>query len=508
MDFILAGEEMGRSKDGDENSYKSAATLNMIDWSLLKTNADIVSYYRGMFELRKAFSPFTANVTEADGGNYKYNFDTSATGSVNPIAYTVDNRTDGEWSKIAVIYNGTNVEKNYRFTKATSGVTDDSEWVIVANDQVAGVQKLGEVKGKTFTVPAYSALIAVEKSTFEEVALQSDFSTLTINSVYKKTGEILSTNSLIGKPGEGYSVEADGSIPIEYELDSIEGNVDGTFSEQPQTVTFNYIDYIPERFRAPYGDVNDDGVVDLLDVTILQRYDANMVQLDEDHAARGDYDQNGVTDIADVVLLQRYLAGMINSTYTVTTRYLGRQDDGTVKSIANSTVTKYRYGEKYSTDPLTIAYYKLDEMPANASGTVNKRIVVNYWYSYSVASPKMHVKHSGDQTWAPNLWAWAYDGSGQAINCYDGWPGLLLTNPDENGWYDVTFPIPGGLNYYFIISNNGTPQTKDYGVVDGQNIGISYDDYPEIWVVIQDDLVGKNNGDWCKYYNYNPDLEN
>ena len=63
MDFLLAGEEMGRSKDGDENSYKSAATLNMIDWSLLKTNADIVSYYRGMFELRKAFSPFTASVT-------------------------------------------------------------------------------------------------------------------------------------------------------------------------------------------------------------------------------------------------------------------------------------------------------------------------------------------------------------------------------------------------------------------------------------------------------------
>ena len=508
MDFILAGEEMGRSKDGDENSYKSAATLNMIDWSLLKTNADIVSYYRGMFELRKAFSPFTANVTEADGGNYKYNFDTSATGSVNPIAYTVDNSTEGEWNKIAVVYNGTNMEKNYRFSKATSGVTDDTEWVIVANDQVAGVKKLGEFKGKTFTVPAFSALIAVEKSTFEECALQSDFSTLTVNNVYKKTGEVLSTNTLIGKPGEGYSIAPDSSIPMEYELDSIEGNVDGTFSEEPQTVTFNYVDYIPERFRAPYGDVNGDGVVSLIDATILQRYFAGMIELTDDQVKRGDYDQNGITDVTDVVLLQRYLAGMISSTYTVTSRYLGRQDDGTVTTIANAIVTKYRYGEKYTTDPLTIAYYKLNEMPANASGVVNKKIIVNYWYSYSVASPKMHVKHSGDQTWAPSLWAWAYDGAGQAINCYEGWPGLQLSNPDENGWYNVTFPIPGGLNYYFIISNNGNPQTKDYGVVNGQNVGISYDDYPEIWVVIQDDLVGKNNGDWCKYYNYNPDEAN
>ena len=284
----------------------------------------------------------------------------------------------------------------------------------------------------------------------------------------------------------------------------------GTFGDEDSEITFYYKDYVPERFTAPDGDVNDDGYVNIIDATILQRYLAKFIKLDEEHVKRGDYDGNGVTDTADVTLLQRWCAGMISPTNTVTTRYLGRNDDGTVKAIAQSTVEKYRYGEAYTTEPLTIAYYKLDETPDNASGIVNKKTVVTYWYSYSVASPKMHVKHSGDLDWAPSLWAWAYDGSGQAINCYDeyGWPGKLLTNPDENGWYDVTFPIPGGLNYYFIISKNGSPQTKDYGVVDGQNVGISYDEYPEIWVVIQDDLVGKNNGDWCKYYNYNPDIEN
>ena len=511
MDFILAGEEMGRSKDGDENSYKSPATLNMIDWSLLKSNADIVSYYKGMFELRKAFSPFTANVTDTDDDSYAYYFDTSSTGSVNPIAYTIHNNTEGEWNKVAVIYNGTDVQKNYTYKKSQDKtINADTEWVIVANDQVAGVQSLGEVKGLTFTVPAYSAMIAVEKSTFEECDLQSDFSTLTVNSVYDKTGESLSTNTLIGKPGEGYSVEADGSIPIEYELSYIEGETTGTFSDTPQTVTYHYVDYVPERFRAPEGDVDDSGTVDIIDATVLQRFLARITKLDAEHEARGDYDQDGETAAPDVTLLQRWCAGMIEPTYTLTTRYIGRNDDGTAKAIASSKIEKYRYGQSYETSPLTIAYYKLDEMPANASGIINKKTIVTYWYSYSVASPKMHVKHSGSLTWAPSLWAWAYDGSGAAINCYDeaGWPGKLLTNPDENGWYDVTFPIPGGLNYYFIISNNGSPQTKDYGVVDGQNIGISYDEYPEIWVVIQDDLVGKNNGDWCKYYNYNPDLEN
>ena len=353
-------------------------------------------------------------------------------------------------------------------------------------------------------------MIAVEKSTFEEAALSSDFSTLTVNSVAEDTGAVLASTTLTGKPGEGYELVPDSSIPLEYELDSIDGDYFGSFGTDDKTVTFNYKQYVPERFRAPDGDINDDGVVNVLDVTFLQRYLARFITLDEEHVRRGDYDRDGETDSPDVTILQRWLAGMISNTYTVTTRHLGRNDDGTVKALVSNTVEKYRYGSDYETSPKAIAYYKLDESPANASGTVNKKIVVTYWYSYSVASPKMHVKHSGSQTWAPSLWAWAYDGSGQAINCYDdlGWPGKLLSDPDGDGWYDVTFPIPGGLNYYFIISNNANPQTKDYGVVNGENVGISYDDYPEIWVVIQDDLVGKNNGDWCLYYNYNPESEN
>ena len=501
IDFLLAGEEMGRSKDGDENSYKSPATLNMIDWSLLKSNADIVSYYKGMFELRKAFSPFTANVTQADGGNYAYYFDTSSTGSVNPIAFTVHNFTEGEWNKIAVIYNGTNVEKNYTYkAQQDKSINKDTEWVIVANDKSAGLEKLGEVKGLTFTVPAFSAMIAVEKSTFEEAALSSDFTKITVNSVYENTGEVLAGNVIKGVPGEGYELVADDSIPLEYTLDSVDGDVSGTFGDEDKTVTFNYTDYIPDRFTVPDGDVNDDGVVDIIDATVLQRYFACMAELDEEHLARGDYDRSGDTDIPDVTILQRYLVGMIDPVYSVTVRHLSKKDDGTIKSLATPTTTRLRYGSEYTTSPTAVAYYKLDATPANASGVVNKDIVVDYYYSYSVASPIMHVKHSGSETWAPNLWAWAYDQNGTAINCYDGWPGLLLSNPDEDGWYNVTFPIPGGLDYYFIINKNGNPQTKDYGP-------ISYDDYPEIWVVINDDEIGKSD-DWCRYYNYNPDIAN
>ena len=60
ISFTLAGEEMARSKDGDTNSYKSAADLNMIKWQNVVDYADVVSYYKGMMQIKSAFSPLTA----------------------------------------------------------------------------------------------------------------------------------------------------------------------------------------------------------------------------------------------------------------------------------------------------------------------------------------------------------------------------------------------------------------------------------------------------------------
>ena len=512
IDFILAGEEMGRSKDGDENSYKSAATLNMIDWSLLKTNADLVSYYKGIFELRKAFSPFTANDTQKNGAPYKYFFETSIAGTVNTIAYTVQNDVEGEWNKIAVIYNGKNDPVTYTFKgKVDKAINANTDWVIVVNDKQAGVTSLGEVHGLSFDVPANSAVVAVEKSTFEACNIQSDLCKVVVNNIYDRTGEVLSSNVVLGTVGSGYSLGPDTSVPLDYELDHVEGDVEGVFTEEPQSVDFVYTDYIPTPFRAPNGDVDDSGEVDIIDATVLQRYFCDFITLDDEHLQRGDYDCNGETEISDVTMLQRYLAGYIKPVYSITARHMTKDvDTGRTKALATAEVTRVRYGEPYTTAPKRIAYYTLDAMPDNAEGIALFDAKVDYYYSYSVASPVMHVKHSGTETWDPCLWAWAYDENGTAINCYDeyGWPGKPLTKAADAEWYDVTFPIPGGLNYYFIISKNGNPQTKDYGVIDGQNIGISYEEYPEIWVVINDDMVGAAGGDWCTYYNYNPDIEN
>ena len=54
--FWLAGEEMLRSKDGDENSYMSSDKVNNIDWELLVPGSmqyETMEFYRKMIEIRK-----------------------------------------------------------------------------------------------------------------------------------------------------------------------------------------------------------------------------------------------------------------------------------------------------------------------------------------------------------------------------------------------------------------------------------------------------------------------
>ena len=494
LDFFLAGEEMGRSKDGDENSYKSAPTLNMIDWALLETNGDLVSYYKGLIELRKAFSPFTAAVADTNDDSYEYTFTVAPANCALQVSYVVDNKAEGEWNKVAVLFNGSPNETTITL-KASGTTTDKTEWVIVADGNSAGVSKIGENKGLTFTVPGASAIVAVEKNTFEACNIQSDFSKVKINNVNKK-GELISSSTLLGKPGEYYKVYEDDAIPIKYELASVEGKLEGKYTDKDTVVTFHYADYVPSSFLPENGDVDGDGYVTIIDATRIQKHLAQIKILDDEHLKRGDYDYDKKTTVIDANLLQKYLADMNVSIRNVTTNFIGVGKTGDEKSIAPSVVKEYRLGTAYTTEPATVAYFMLDEMPANAEGIVTGDITVNYHYTYHIDTVTIHVKHSGDLTWTPYLWAWA---TGD-VNAFSSWPGYAMTGADEDGWATTTFPVPGGLDYYIIISDNGKDQTSDVGP-------IKYSEYPEIWVVINDDIV-ENGTEYISYYSYNPDIAN
>ena len=484
INLFLAGEEMGRTKEGDENSYSSSPEINQIDWSLLESNADLVSYYKGMLELRSVFSPFTAATVDANDDTYKYNFHTSMASASKSIAYTVDNSAQGEWNKVAVIFNGSK-SKITQELKATvdAGISEDTEWVVIANDKAAGIKKLGEVKGLKIEVPAFSTMILVEKSTFEACAIKSGFSTVTINHVDNVTGEVFITNSIIGRPGEGYVAAADTSVPISYVLESVDGEPVGKFAETDTVVSYNYDNFVPDTFKN--GDLNDDGTVDILDATTLQLYLAKNIEFTEEQVALADYDYSTVVDVVDVSVLQHFLAKDNVAICTLTVNYI----DVAGKNVFEPVVREFRLGESYTTEAKESTFHQLKDTPANASGIISGDTVVTYVYEEMVDSVTLHVKHNGALTWDPFLWAWSTKNGANSVNIYDAWPGLQLTGADADGWYTTTFDIPHGFEYNIIINNGGSIQTEDYTNFTA----------PEIWVVI-DDAQATKKGYWMSVY--------
>jgi pullulanase len=110
--FWQAGEEMLRTKDGDENSYKSSDAINNIDWSVLKEGNREYStmlYYKGLIEMRKAYGVFSEafeiSKTDLGGGAMAVTLSDGEGGEalvvINPCKVNIPYGLEGEWNLIA-----------------------------------------------------------------------------------------------------------------------------------------------------------------------------------------------------------------------------------------------------------------------------------------------------------------------------------------------------------------------------------------------------------------------
>jgi pullulanase len=57
--FFQAGEEFGRTKKGNSNSYTGPAELNWLDWRRMERFSELVEWYRGLLELREEIVPLS-----------------------------------------------------------------------------------------------------------------------------------------------------------------------------------------------------------------------------------------------------------------------------------------------------------------------------------------------------------------------------------------------------------------------------------------------------------------
>ena len=503
--FYLAGDEMARTKYGDTNSYKSSPEINKIDWNNIVDYADLVSYYSGMMEIKKAFSPLTAMDKTYENSFKFFNTPPTLDVSTDNVQYEITNDTDGEWKTMLVIHNAAAENRNITVTGASA-----SNWVIIANDQSAGTANLGEVEGNTFSVPAFSSVIAVDKESFDAAAIPDDKGKVTVYYRYENENgiEVAPSTTITGKIGAGYQVLPTSGVDPKYEFNAVIGNETGVFSEEDSTVTFIYGDYIPEPLRTN-GDLDGDGNITVLDGTVLQKILVEKAPMPNKDL---DFNCDGNVDIMDAIMIQKYAAGYNVATGSVQINYYYTNESGQVKKFKDSTIDIYdRVGVEYKSDPYVVMGYSLDEtrLPKKTEGKIQygPKFLINYYYVPGNREVNLHFKHSGNLTWDPYLWIWASDLEGKHLadqNFTGGtWAGKPAVDDDGDGWFDYNFTyqnvkdgslLAGTYNIIVSASSSGTNQTKDY-----EGFG-----YNEMWIVINDDQVG-STGDYLKFYTVDPD---
>ena len=140
--FWQAGEEMLRTKGGNENSYKSSDEVNNIDWSVLNPSSaqnDMMKYYRHLIKIRKTYGVFTdvhSVLTEAKltDGRFTVLFESADDG------------------KAMLISNPTSVTMSYELQRG---------WYMVVNGTDADT--VPTYCEGNITVPAYSAVVLVNE---------------------------------------------------------------------------------------------------------------------------------------------------------------------------------------------------------------------------------------------------------------------------------------------------------------------------------------------------------
>ena len=158
--FMLSGEEMLRSKDGDHNSYKSSDAINSIKWDNF-TNTEVYEYYKGLIEFRKNHAGLRMTTTE-DVSKYLKFIETPS----QVVGYTIDGAVEGEVAdQLLIIYNASKEAKEVTIP--------DGTWNVCIKDNKAGIEVIETVTGGKVSVSPISTLALVQGETEDPNAVGS-----------------------------------------------------------------------------------------------------------------------------------------------------------------------------------------------------------------------------------------------------------------------------------------------------------------------------------------------
>lgn len=366
--FILAGEELCRTKEGDTNSYQSGFKLNQIDWTRLQSYGDVSDYYKGLIELRKAIPAFSdATSATANSINWLENMPDGV------LAYTID---DSVYGKIAVLFNSSDNAQ----TAAVEG-----KWVQLVNALTAGLDNLDNISGKV-KLPAKSAAVLVDKEKYDALGNKQTSGKVMVR--YKSEGEVFASYIVSGKIGESFEISPLQSVLMDYNIKKKSGTsgefgsvlrycdfecekYDGSFSN----VTFEFIDGETEKNIAPSILMTNrqEQPYQTAEIPSVSGYGLNMEKLPKNGC--------GVFGAKDKTVTYRYTKLTKDDTSTkVNIIYMST--DG--KILGTDTLTG-ELGSEYNTTQLEIEGYEFVSVTKNSLGGYDS-VEQNVLYIYEPVS--------------------------------------------------------------------------------------------------------------------------
>ena len=127
LPFIQAGQEFLRSKNGDENSYKSSDAVNSIKWGEKAKNLVTYKYFQGLIALRRAHPAFRMTTEAQVIKNLKF----YSVGN-NVVMYSIAGKNVGDSvGSFVVIHNPNATAQKIKLPKS-------GKWSIVVSGERAG----------------------------------------------------------------------------------------------------------------------------------------------------------------------------------------------------------------------------------------------------------------------------------------------------------------------------------------------------------------------------------
>lgn len=166
--FFQAGEEFGRTKLGDENSYCSPASINMLSWQRSQDFKDLVSYYRGLIALRKTLPGLYDKSPEA----YKRISQETVHGT-GIVSFLIDNTESyttnsvgleaSPWKTLFIVYNASEQDVSITLPEVTTPDVSETHvhnrWTVLANGTQTNCRIPLQAGIKDIQIPQKSGII-------------------------------------------------------------------------------------------------------------------------------------------------------------------------------------------------------------------------------------------------------------------------------------------------------------------------------------------------------------